>query len=340
MDRKRIEKARAYNQARTLAPALLARLSVACGRDISAWADTDIEAIAAWQARVGLVDDGMLGPASVAAVMRTENQRVVPNFIHEAALKFPDHRWGFDISKWQPDIDPTKMQGAAFGIVKCTTEVGKLDRCFLSHKETLERSDVKRGNYHLPRMATGVWGGTITQTDAAIFGRSAGDAARAHPAAFLNWLDTEPDSEGHPDKPPRFFGALVKYACGGSRKKAAEWVRVWFDAAEQRSGEGFGGYISPSIASMGGEELRDAIGDRPLWIACYMAQKLPTLRVPKMPDAWGDRWDIWQMRGSDNKKTTAIDEGGKCLGIMGGTKDCDQNVLNPASPLMRLLEAA
>lgn len=333
------EKARAYNAARTLSPAAYNALRTAIGRDVAAWTDADLDAVAAWQSRNGLTADGMIGPKSLAALMApAEVQRVVPNFIHEAAAKFPGWRFGFDVSKWQPDLDPTKMEGVSFGILKCTTEVGKLDRLFLTHKKTLDVAQIPRGNYHLPRMATGVWGGAITQTNAVAFGQSAGGAALAHPARFLNWLDFEPDSEGNPDKPPRFFEALL-LACGGSRKKAAAWVSIYLDAAEQRSGEQFGCYISPLIAGAGGEELRAALADRPLWIACYLQQpKLPVVRVPKMPESWGDRWDIWQMRGSDDKKTTHIDEGGKCLGIMGGRKDCDQNVLNPASPLVRLLE--
>ncbi len=329
-------KARAYNQARTLSPAAHNALRASLGRAVTAWTDCDLDAVAAWQARNGLTADGMLGPKSLAVLMTpAEAQRVVPNFIHEAAAKFPGWRFGFDVSKWQPDLDPTKMEGCSFAILKATQSRTQ-DPLFESHCKTLQ-GVMTRGNYHLPHMASGDWG-AVTVAEAERQAKFAGGVAKKYPAAFYEWLDFEPDDDTKKKNPPLFFEALL-IALKGDRAKAAAWVKRWRDVFEDSAEATCGAYISPKIAGLGGEELRAVLADRPLWIACYIQQpKLPVLRVPKMPESWGDRWDIWQMRGSDDKKTTHIDEGGKCLGIMGGRKDCDQNVLNPASPLVRLLE--
>lgn len=327
------EKARAYNAARTLSPAAYNALRSAIGRDVSAWTDCDLDAVAAWQAKNNLASDGMIGPKSLAALMTpAEAQRIVPNFIHEAAAKFEGWRFGFDVSKWQPDLDPTKMEGCSFGILKATQSRTQ-DPLFEDHCRTLA-GVMPRGNYHLPHMASGAWG-AVTVAEVERQAKFAGGVAKKYPATFHEWLDFEPDKK---DKDPLFFEALL-LAVKGDRAKAAAWVKRWRDVFEDCAEAPCGSYISPKIAGLGGEELRAVLADRPLWIACYIQQpKLPVLRVPKMPESWGDRWDIWQMRGSDDKKTTHIDEGGKCLGIMGGRKDCDQNVLNPASSLVRLLE--
>lgn len=329
-------KARAYNLARTLSPAAYNALRAAIGRDVSAWTDADLDAVAAWQAKHGLTPDGMIGPRSLAALMApTEPLRVVPNFIHEAAEKFEGWHFGFDVSKWQPDLDATKMQGCSFGILKATQSRTQ-DPLFESHCKTLQ-GVMPRGNYHLPHMASGDWG-AVTVAEVERQAKFAGDVAKKYPATFYEWLDFEPDDDAAKKKPPLFFEALL-IALKGDRAKAAAWVKRWRDVFEDCAGVPCGSYISPKIAGLGGEELRAVLMDRPLWIACYIQQpKLPVHRVPKMPESWGDRWDIWQMRGSDDKKTLAIDEGGKCLGIMSGKKDCDQNVLNPASALVRLLE--
>lgn len=327
-------KARTFNTARTLSPAAHHALRSAIGRDVTAWTDCDLDAVAAWQAKNNLTPDGMIGAKSLAVLMTpAEAQRIVPNFIHEAAEKFPGWSFGFDVSKWQPDLDPTKMQGCSFAILKATQSRTQ-DPLFEDHCRTLA-GVMPRGNYHLPHMASGEWG-AVTVAEVERQAKFAGGVAKKYPAAFYEWLDFEPDRE---DKEPLFFEALL-LAVKGNRAKAAAWVKRWRDVFEDCAGVPCGSYISPKIAGLGGEELRAVLMDRPLWIACYIQQpKLPVVMVPKMPESWGDRWDMWQMRGSDDKKTTHIDEGGKCLGVMGGRKDCDQNVLNPASALVRLLAA-
>lgn len=333
-----LEKARAYNRARSLAPAALHALRDAVGRDVSAWTDADIQAIAQWQAARGLTADGMVGPRTVKAVMVAVSvQGIVPNFIHEAAAKFPDHRFGFDVSKWQPDLDPGKMQGVSFAILKAT-QSSYTDPLFLAHRKTLAGT-MPLGSYHLPHMASGAWGAeTVAEVERQA--RYAGQVAKENPVELYNWLDFEPDDDDEKKDPPRFFEALL-IALKGNREKAARWVKRWRDVFEDSAELECGGYISPKIAGLGGEELREVLAPRPLWIASYRQQpKLPTPRVPKMPESWGDRWDLWQMRGSDDKRTKDIDEGGRCRGVMGGAKSCDQNVLNPASPLMRLLGGA
>jgi GH25 family lysozyme M1 (1,4-beta-N-acetylmuramidase) len=329
------EKARAYNRARTLAPAALHALREAIGRDVSAWTDADLMAIAQWQALQGLEADGMVGPKTVEAVFAlVTSQGIVPNFMHEAAAKFPGHRFGIDVSRWQPDLDVSKMQGVSFCILKAT-EASSTDPLFLRHRGTFSGC-MPLGSYHLPHMASGAWGAeTVAEVERQA--RYAGAVAKGNPVELFNWLDFEPDDDVKKEKPPRFFEALLM-AFKGNRAKAAAWVKRWRDVFEDVAEVECGSYISPKIAGLGGDELREVLAPRPLWIASYRQQpKLPTPRVPKMPEAWGDRWDLWQMRGSDDKKTKDIDEGGRCLGVMGGLKSCDQNVMNPASPLMRLL---
>ena len=253
---------------------------------------------------------------------------VIPQFVHEAAALFPSACFGLDISKWQPDINPAQVQvdGVRFVILKATQGVS-LDPRFLAHRKAMHAGAplVKLGAYHLCNCVNGLDWSKYFPNDAKSQGQFAGDIAKAHPINGGHWLDLEPDSSSAPK--PRFFSALAKLG----KKLAADWIRTWLDAAEQRAGERFGLYLSPRLAKEGGMELLRVVEDRPLWFAFYQKEpRLPRTATPGTPEGW-DRWDLWQYKADDNKETKDIDESGRCRGVMGGKKACDLNVANPAS---------
>lgn len=341
-------KARAFNLRQGFSALQVSAIAVSVGatsREVQLWGDVVLILVGRWQAAQGLTADGMVGPQTLAkmgaASEGVAKRRDVPNLIHEAAARFPDHRFGTDVSLWNDEIDPLKMQGVSFAILKAT-ESDFMDPRFLEHRETFKRApQVVLGNYHLPRMVQGkkgLWGkGDMVVLDPVKQARFGVIVAKANPAALGDWFDFEPDSVGNPNKTPRFFSALL-IALGGDKEKAAAWVGQWLEVFEDGMGKEAGDYLSPRIAKEGGEPLRLVLGTRKRWVATYpQFPKLPF--ESSLPDSWGDAWDIWQCRGSDNKETAGVDEGGKCLGVGGGRKDCDQNVINPASSLMGLLAA-
>lgn len=343
-----LAKARAFNLRQSFSALQVSAIAVSIGatsKEVQLWGDVVLIQVADFQKRNGLTADGMVGPQTLAKMGAASEgglrRRDIPNLIHEAAARFPDHRFGTDLSLWNDDIDPTKMQGVSFAILKAT-ESDFMDPLFERHRETFKRApNVTLGNYHLPRMVQGkkgLWGrGDMVVLDPVKQARFSIIVAKANPAALGDWFDFEPDSVGNPDKTPRFFSALL-IALGGDKEKAAQWVGSWLDVFEDGMGREAGDYLSPRIAKEGGEPLRLVLGTRKRWVATYpQFPKLPF--ESSLPDSWGDEWDIWQCRGSDNKETAGVDEGGKCLGIGRGVKDCDQNVMNPASSLMRLLAA-
>lgn len=339
------EKARAYNKGRVFGPSDLDAIARALGvsvAQVQTWGDTILSGVHGWQARAGLAADGMIGPKTLERMLKgaasegkAETPRVIPNFIHGAAAQFPGYRFGTDLSLWNDDIDPRGFNGVSFIILKATEETFT-DPKFLSHRAALGGLvGTLLGNYHLPRMVLGRKGdwADLPVLDWVAQAKYAASVARSNPAPFGEWFDTEPDSIGNPDKKPRFFSALLK-AYGGRRDKAAAWVGGWLDVFEQETGKECGFYFSPRIAKEGGAELRAVLGSRRRWVAAYPSSPaLPKLDL--LPEGWDDVWDIWQCRGSDNKETPK-DEGGKCLGVGRGRKDCDQNVLNPKSPLAAL----
>jgi hypothetical protein len=350
-----LAKAKRFNQGLDAdGVALVARALKLTPAQVATWGDTVLAGVASWQARNGLAADGMVGPKTATKMAASEGRvsapRIIPNLISEAAAQFPDHRFGSDISLWNNEIDPSKFGGCSFVIIKAT-EGDFTDPLYLQHRATMAKAaGVKLGNYHLPRMVDGKKGDWINLPiiDPVKQAKYAAAVAKANPAEFLEAMDMEPDSIGDPNKKPRFFSALLRaYGAGKigtwaptAQEKAAKWVGDWLDVFENESGTEAVWYGSPRLMKEGGEPLRQVIGSRLRWVAAYWsAPRLPVSAVELLPDHWElGTWDIWQCRGSDNKETPK-DEGGKCLGIGGGRKDCDQNVLNPASSLMARLVA-
>jgi len=326
-----LAKAKRFNQGLDAdGVALVARARKLTPAQVATWGATVLAGVASWQARNGLTADGMVGPKTATKMAASEGdvgaQRVVGRDLDLAALQFPDHRFGIDISYYQPNIEPAKIYkaGCRFAVLRLGQRKN-LDSKVESHKAALQAVGIKAWSYYLgQQIVDGV------KTDPKAYARFAAD----HHVRIGVWngggeLDLEPDSAG---KPPRFYEAAVD---AWGRKPAAEWVRVWLEESEDIIGTVAPVYLSLAIARAGGDELRAAVGNRPVHWALYQAEPmLPRRASPGAKEGW-DRWDLWQFR-ADDRPTIA---GGRCPGVMNGTKACDLNVVNPASPLTALFGA-
>lgn len=328
-------RARAYNlaQGHTVADlALIAaalRLPVA---DLAEWSTSTLDAVALWQKAHKLTADGGVGPQTLGAMRAAAAppQVPVPQWAHEIA-QLPQACVGIDVSFWQPTIDAPqiKRDGVRFALLR-QTEATSTDKRLGAHYEALLSAGVAVGGYHLPHQMTGTW---EAMTPRAIRDQAAHAAvvAKRYPSTggAPQCMDLEPDRSDR-SKPPRFFTSLVS---AKGRKFAAGWVRDWLDAFEGATGEESAVYYSPALASAGGDELEEVIGDRLRWLAWYLSA--PMWVPPAIQKL--TRWDIWQCRADDNEKTPTIDESGRCRGVMRGRKACDINLVNPASRLWRTL---
>jgi GH25 family lysozyme M1 (1,4-beta-N-acetylmuramidase) len=244
----------------------------------------------------------------------------------EITRAHPDALLGVDVSLWQPDLDARAIvtDGVKFAILK-GTEARSTDPRFLSHAKALA-GHVRLGAYHLPRLCDGEWG-RIVPRDPVAQAEYAGGIAKAHNHfACGHWLDLEPDDTDDKRKPPRHFEALV-VALG--QAGAAAWLRRWLDVFEGLLGQPAGVYLSPRLAKSGGAPLREVIGARRTWWALYQQPAAwPRTASPGARHGYST-WDMWQFRAD----TFAKVPGGRCRGVMGGKKDCDLNLINPASSL-------
>lgn len=243
----------------------------------------------------------------------------------EIMAAHPQALLGVDVSLWQPDLDAeaVKADGVRFAILKAT-EARSTDPKFAQHVATLS-GHVELGAYHLPRLCDGTWA-QIAPRDPEPQARYAGAVAKTHDHfACGHWLDLEPDDSAKA-KPPRHFEALVQ-ALG--QAGAAAWLGRWLEVFEGILGQPAGVYLSPRLAKAGGAPLRDLIGARRTWWALYQAQALwPRAASPGAKHGYTS-WDMWQFRAD----TFPTIPGGRCRGVMGGRKDCDLNIINPASSL-------
>lgn len=338
-----LAKARRFNQAKNYNPAIdeaLANAFAVSVRDADQWTDVALKAAAHWQQARGLTADGMVGELTLKALNIPGSlvPRALPHNMADCAREFPELIFGIDKSIYQGKFEPDKVAaaGCKFVIHRATSN-SIIDTVVREHLHLAHTSSgkfgqkLKHGFYHVPLMVTGTWG-NMTATDPRKYAKASADIALLLGEVELgNWLDLEPD-DSEMKKPPKRFSALVK-AVG--RKGAAEWVRIFFEELENRTGEGAGGYLSPRLAKEGGEELLRAWGGRPSWWALYLARPLwPRTWPPGLVEGW-ETGDIHQFRADDRPGIA----GGRCPGIDGGIEACDLNVINPASPLAALFAA-
>lgn len=244
----------------------------------------------------------------------------------EVSAAHPQALLGIDLSLWQPEINAAavKGDGVRFAILKAT-EARSADPLLAAHIKSLS-GHVRLGAYYLPRCCDGTWA-RIEPRDPVAQAQYAGGIAKAN-AHFAcgHWLDLEPDDLDEREKPPRHFEALV---LARGQAGAAAWLARWLEVFEGILGQPAGVYLSPRLAKAGGAPLRQLIGQRRTWWALYQVPALwPRTTSPGSRQGYKS-WDVWQFRAD----TYATVPGGRCRGVMGGRKDCDLNLINPASSL-------
>jgi hypothetical protein len=317
------EKARAYNRARSLAPAALHALRDCLGRDVSAWTDADLMAIAQWQALQGLAADGMVGPKTVKAVFAAATQKTarrVPLDIAQtralwaaAALLF-----FIDISHHQRVTDWNLVRESCDGVViKATQGESTRDKKLVQHVQFARGAGVKvLALYHYAQHV-GHTETTATRTSDPMTG--AQNLVRACREHGVKWgvLDLEPDEV----RLAREAGWTAAQFEAWSRAFCAEFLRSGLRLVVYLSGETV--KRSRGGAASGGFDWLAESG-LPLWWAGYLDHD------DSRPDGWGlpvghiKGWPTdaaHQYRGGDDKKTKP-DEGGKCPGIAGDV-DCN-----------------
>ena len=315
-------KARTFNQARTLSPAAHHALRSAIGRDVTAWTDADLDAVAAWQAKSGLTPDGMIGAKSLAVLLplpTTKSIRVPTDIsITRTLFAAAAMLWFIDVSTHQTVTSWRKVGESCDGVVikSGQGESGIDDKCDM-HVAGARAAGVKvLALYHYAQH----FGRAAFAKRPSCPKENARNLATACRHYGVKWgiLDLEPDEVD--DAIEKGWGAADFEAW--SRAFVAEFSTFKdLKLAVYLSGETI--KRSRAGARSGGFDwLRDA--GLPLWWAGYLGAD------ESRPETWGPPrghltgWPLdaaHQYRGGDNKKTKG-DEGGKCPGVVG---DVDNN---------------
>lgn len=315
-------KARTYNLARTISPAAYNALRAAIGRDVSAWTDADLDAVAAWQAKNNLTPDGMIGPKSLAVLMPlpTAKSIRVPTDISITRTLFAAAAmlWFIDVSTHQTVTSWRKVGESCDGVVikSGQGESAIDDKCDM-HVSGARAAGVKvLALYHYAQH----FGRAAFAKRQSCPKENARNLATACRHYGVKWgvLDLEPDEVD--DAIEKGWGASDFEAW--SRAFVAEFATFKdLRLAVYLSGETI--KRSRAGAKAGGFDwLKDS--GLPLWWAGYLGAD------ESRPETWGPPrghlagWPLdaaHQYRGGDNKKTKG-DEGGKCPGVVG---DVDNN---------------
>jgi lysozyme len=186
------------------------------------------------------------------------------NFGKSSPKKLAVH--GVDISRWQGDINWTKLrgQGANFVYIKATDGGDHLDPMFRKNWRAAEAAGLKRGAYHFF-----YWCRTAGE-QADWFIRNVPKVRGALPPV----IDVEYNGES------RCKRRL-------SRAKVLEKMQVFMDKLERHYGQRPIIYTAPDFYA---DNLKGAFLDYPFWLRSVAAH--PSKRYP------GRKWVFWQYSGS------------------------------------------
>lgn len=326
------DKARKYNLAQAVAPAVLHALRIRVGVESTLWPDSDVFLLSVWQSANGLTSDGMIGPRTQAALLLVGGGRSgvggagavrVPLSISEARVLFGaagSLLFFIDISTHQVVHSWARVEAACDGvIIKAGQGESGFDVSCADHVNSARMAGAKvLALYHYAQHFGHTEALSTRPSCPKKNARNLISALRLH---NVRWgvLDLEPDEVAR---------AIER---GWIAADFERWSREFVAEFKQSSGERklvvylSGETIERSRAGarVGGFDwLRDS--GIPLWWAGYLRHDA------ERPLTWGAPvghlagWPLdaaHQYRGGDNKKTKP-DEGGKCDGISG---DVDNN---------------
>lgn len=186
------------------------------------------------------------------------------NFGKRTPRHYPVH--GVDVSRWQGDIDWTKLRahGANFAYIKATDGGDHIDPMFATNWRKAKEAGIRRGAYHFFYWC-----------------RTAGEQADW----FIRNVPRDPDA-----LPPVIdveWNGLSKCKKRPSRAVVLEKMRVFMDKVERHYGKRPIIYTAPDFYD---DNLTGELKDYPFWLRSVAAH--PSQRYP------GRRWVFWQYSGS------------------------------------------
>jgi lysozyme len=183
--------------------------------------------------------------------------------------------YGVDVSEWEPKVDwrTLRTEGVRFALIRATSGIGYVDKCFKAHWEGARREGILRGPYHY------LIAGQDAVRQADLFISTVGvDRGELPPIVDL-------EDKYNEDQPNRKIISTCKAVLDRIEQAFSRKPMVYSRTT----------YLQDHVTVNG--KAPAWAKDYPLWVAQYpwvfRAESMPNKNMPTQPPGWNN-WLFWQ----------------------------------------------